>query len=141
MVYYCVRIDDGPDMTAMKDEALIAAYLLHATTSTRDGTDAEQLAAFDELQELVWNDPERAWPVICEVIRRASADDVLAYVAAGPLEDLLVHHPHAFIDRVESLAKEEAQFRRAVSGVWGWNSIPDDVRKRLDEVLGNEPRL
>ena len=125
----------------MKDAALIAAYLLHAATSTRDGTDAEQLAASDELQELVWNDPERAWPVICEVIRRASADDVLACVAAGPLEDLLVHHPHAFIDRVESLATEDAHFRRAVSGVWGWNSIPDDVRRRLDKVLGDETRL
>jgi hypothetical protein len=128
-------------MTTMKDAALITAYLLHAATSTRDGTDAEQLAASDELQELVWNDPERAWPVICEVIRRASADDVLAYVAAGPLEDLLVHHPHAFIDRVESLAKEDAHFRWAVSGVWGWNSIPDDVRRRLDKVLGDETRL
>jgi hypothetical protein len=125
----------------MRDEDLIAGYLLHAETSMRDGTDAEHFDAEEELDDAVRDDPERAWPIICEVIRRISADDILAYVAAGPLEDLLVHHPHVFIDRVESLAKEDAHFRRAVSGVWGWDSIPDHVRQRLDAVLGDEPRL
>jgi hypothetical protein len=125
----------------MKDEDLIAGYLSHSETSTRDGTDAEHFDAFDELNDVVRDDPERAWPIICEIIRRISADDILAYVAAGPLENLLVHHPHAFIDRVESLAKQDAHFRRALSGVWGWNSIPEDIRKRIDAILGDEPRL
>lgn len=125
----------------MKDEDLIAAYVSHAATRMRDGTDAEHFAAADELRELVWHNPERAWPIICEIIQRVSADDILAYVAAGLLEDLLVHHPHAFIDRVESRAKQDTHFRRAVSGVWGWTRIPDDVLKRLDEILGDEPRL
>jgi hypothetical protein len=125
----------------MTDEELIAGYLLHSETTTRDGTDAEHFAAFEELNEVVRRHPERAWPLICEIIRRITADRILAYVAAGPLEDLLVHHPHAFIDRVESLAKQDAHFRRAVSGVWGWNSIPEDVQTRIDAVLGDEPRL
>ena len=128
-------------MVSVKDEDLIRRYLLHAETSTRDGTDAEHFEAYEEVDECVRKDPERAWPIICEVIRQISADDILAYVAAGPLEDLMVRHPHAFIDRVESLAKQDAHFRRAVSGVWGWNSIPADVRKRLDEVVSDEPRL
>jgi hypothetical protein len=66
---------------------------------------------------------------------------MLASVAAGPLEDLLCRHPSAFIDRVETRGKQDAHFRRAVSGVWGWGSMPDDVRKRLDDLLGDEPRL
>ena len=125
----------------MNDEELITRYLLHAETFTRNRTDDEHFKAFEEIDNRIWNDPERAWPVIREILRRISADNVLAYVAAGPLEDLLVRHPYAFIDRVEALARKDGHFRRAVSGVWGWNSIPEDVRKRLDDVLGDEPRL
>jgi hypothetical protein len=125
----------------MKDADLVAGYLAHAETSMRDGTDAEHFAAADELNSRVWDEPERAWPVICKIIKRIAHDDILAYVAAGPLEDLLVNHPHAFIDRVEALAKQDAHFRRAVSGVWGSNSMPAEIRRRLDELLGDEPRL
>jgi hypothetical protein len=127
----------------MTDAEIISGYLAHAKTTTRDGTDAENFDANEELDDLVTDEPERAWPLICEVIRRISPqdEDILAYVAAGPLEDLLVRHPYAFIDRIESLAKNDAHFRRAVSGVWGWNSIPSEIRTRLDTLLGDEPRL
>jgi len=127
----------------MTDAELIAGYLAHAITTTRDGTDAEHYDAREQLDELISDAPERAWPLICEIIRRiAPADeDILAYVAAGPLEDLLARHPHAFIDRIEELAINDAHFRRTVSGVWGWIRIPSDIRARLDKVLGDAPRL
>jgi hypothetical protein len=105
----------------MTDDELIARYLTHAAITARDGTDGECFDASDELDELVNDEPERAWPLMCEIIRRISPEneDILAYVAAGPLEDLLVRHPHTFIDRAENLARSDAHFRRAVSGVWG----------------------
>jgi hypothetical protein len=121
----------------MTDAELISGYLAHAATRTRDGTDAEHFEASDELDDLVTDEPERAWPLICEIIRRiAPADeDILAYVAAGPLENLLAQHPHTVIERVEILASNDAHFRRALSGVWGWNRIPPDVRARLERLL------
>jgi Family of unknown function (DUF6869) len=127
----------------MTHAELISAYLAHAATRTRDGTDAEHFEASEALDDLVADDPERAWPLICEIIRRIAPDDedILAYVAAGPLENLLVQHPHTVIDRVESLASNDAHFRRALSGVWGWKRIPPEVRARMDRVLGDEPRL
>ena len=127
----------------MTDADLIARFLAHATTTTRDGTDAEYFEAHAQLDELVSDEPERAWPVICEIVRRvAPADeDILSYVAAGPLEDLLVRHANTFIDRIEELARRDAHFRRALSGVWGWNRIPSDVRARLNKLFGDEPRL
>jgi hypothetical protein len=125
----------------MEDAGLIAAYLTHAKTQTRDGTDAEHFEAAEELDSLICDEPERAWPLICEIIRQVTEDDILAYVVAGPLENLLVRHPHAFIDRVEVLARQDSHFRRAVSGVWGWNSVPAEIRQRLDALLGDEPRL
>ena len=75
------------------------------------------------------------------VVDSATRDEVLAYIAAGPLENLLCRHPHAFIDRVEILATRDAHFRRALSGVWGWERMPDDVLARLDVLFGDEPRL
>ena len=127
----------------MTDAELISAYLAHSRTRTRDGTDAEHFDAPEELDTLVTDDPERAWPLICEIIRRISPkdEDILAYVAAGPLEDLLVRHPYAFIDRIEIRATKDAHFRRAISVVWGWKSIPSEVRTRLDRLLGDEPRM
>src|SRR5258707_3082848 len=118
----------------MKDADLVAAFLAHAETVTRDGTDAEHFTSREELDERITDEPERAWTIICEMISRIADDDILAYVAAGPLEYLLVRHPHAFIDRIEALAKQDRHFRRAVSGVWGWNSMPAGVRRRLDEL-------
>jgi hypothetical protein len=114
----------------MTDAELISGYLTHAKITTRDGTDAEHFDAHEQLDELVTNEPERAWPVICEIIRRISPEDedILAHVAAGRLEDLLARH-------------HDGHFRRAVSGVWGWIRIPSDVRTRLDKLLGDEPRL
>lgn len=127
----------------MTDTELIAGYLAHARTTTRDGTDADNFEAWEELNALVMDAPERAWPLLCEIIRRISSedDDILAYVAAGPLEDLLARHPQAFIERIENLAQNDAHFRRAVSGVWGWTRIPADIRERLDRLLRDEPRL
>jgi hypothetical protein len=127
----------------MTDSELISGYLAHANTTTRDGTDAEHFDAREQLDELVTDEPEKAWPIICEIIRRISPEDedILAYVAAGPLEDLLARHPHTSIDRIEELARKDAHFCRAVSGVWGWIRIPSDIRTRLDKLLGNEPRL
>jgi|SRR5436190_8724115 len=127
----------------MTDPELVEGYLAHAATVTRDGTDAEHFEAYEQLDDLVNEDPERAWPIICEIVRRITPadEDILAYVAAGPLEDLLARHPYAFIDRIEELSKRDTHFRRAVSGVWGENRMPSDVRTRIDRLLGDEPRL
>jgi hypothetical protein len=61
---------------------------------------------------LVLDELEQAWPIICEVIRgiRHDAEDLLAYVSAGPLEDVLVYHPYTFIDRIEALARNTSIF-------------------------------
>lgn len=50
-----------------------------------------------------------------EMIRRTSDGFTLAYVAAGPLEDLLAYHGEVFIARVERLAKTDSHFRSAAA--------------------------
>ena len=120
---------------------LVTAYLQHAAESISGGKDQPLSDAWVRLDNLVRDEPEAAWPVVLELVRRARQDDVLAYIAAGPLEDLLCRHPHAFIDRVEALGRRDPHFRRALSGVWGFSTMPADVWNRLEVLLKDEDRL
>jgi Family of unknown function (DUF6869) len=122
-------------------EPLIIAYIDHSEAVSLRREERDLPPALDQLEDLIRDDPETAWSIIQELVRRATRDEVLAYIAAGPLENLLCNHPRAFIDRVEDLAAQDAHFRRALSGVWGWESMPDDVLARLDALFGDEPRL
>jgi hypothetical protein len=122
-------------------EEVLTAYLDHAEAVSLRHEERDLPPALDHVEDLIRRDPETAWTVIQELVRRATCDEVLAYIAAGPLENLLCNHPHAFIDRVEVLAARDAHFRRALSGVWGWSRMPDDVVARLDTLFGDEPRL
>lgn len=91
--------------------------------------------AWQRLHELVWSEPEEAWKVI-EAIRQANGSDlIIANLAAGPLEDLLATHGEQFIERVETLSRRDAQFRRLLGGVWR-SSISEKVWTRLRAVAG-----
>lgn len=55
--------------------------------------------AIAELFEVCSDDPQRAFNVICEILACNPRKDVVGYLGAGPLEDLLIHHCE-FIDIV-----------------------------------------
>ena len=97
--------------------------------------------AWEAVNALVREQPERAWSMILRLVELSPDDRVLANVAAGPLEDLLKFQPYAFIDRVENRARTDAKFRRCLSGVWGWSSIPDDVQGRMRRTWEGEDPL
>ncbi len=101
----------------------------------QDAQDAEAerngFWAWEAVEDLVRREPEHAWAAIVELVRHAPDDSVLASIAAGPLEDLLCHHPYAMIDRVEQLALEDTKFRRCVAGVWGWSRLPEGLQARI----------
>jgi hypothetical protein len=90
--------------------------------------------SWDRLWELVRDDPEAAWGVI-QIIREDGSDRILANLAAGPLEDLLVEHGDQFIDRVEALARRDAQFKKLLGAVWQ-NSMSLKLWRRIKAVAG-----
>ena len=55
---------------------------------------------------------------------------VPAVVAAGMLEDLLKNAGEEYIDRVETLARDNATFGRMLTGVWP-SSIPSGAWERV----------
>lgn len=97
--------------------------------------------AHEAVDLLVRTEPEKAWSMILRLIELSPDDYVLARVAASPLEDLLGLHAYAFIDRVETQARKDPKFRRCLSGVWGWSSIPEDVQVRMRRTWEGEDPL
>jgi len=104
------------------------AYLAHArrqSAATEWAVEAVSDIVYAEHWEALWN-------VVLSIARREDPIEVeaLAFVAAGPLEDLVCKAGPAFIDRVEHEAKFNRQFARLLTGVWVRNADPA-VRERI----------
>src|SRR5262245_7875762 len=91
-------------------------------------------------------DPETAWRAILEILKRDLTDDQTALLAAGPLEDLLVWHGPAFINRVEDEARLNSPFNHLLGGVWR-REMPKEIWERIEHarkecmVAGRGPEL
>jgi hypothetical protein len=79
------------------------------------------------------DNPERAWQCILYALDNPHCGPHLGVLAAGPLEDLLSHHGAAYIDRVETLAKDNPKFAWLLGGVWRFQ-MSDEVWDRVQKV-------
>lgn len=101
-------------------EAIADAYLSHHKTKREDDA-----WAFDEVWDMVRNHPDIALELTLLLLTKSGDDDAtLAYVAAGPLEDLLKLHGPTVIDRIERESKDSSRLQLALSGVWGLRGLP-----------------
>lgn len=82
------------------------------------------------------NEPELAWPIILALVEAAPNHEAIAFVAAGPLEDLVQNYGDEFGDRIVERARDDAAFRSALRGVWGWERVSESLRTRIFELLG-----
>ena len=80
--------------------------------------------------------PERAWPLILELLA-AVPGDVLAYVGAGPLEAFVVRHGGQFIDQIEHEVRRNPRLREAALEMnLARGTLPAVAEARLVAVLG-----
>ena len=74
--------------------------------------------AFEAVRMMGAHDPDQCWRFL-EIARNADLSDVqLAYLSAGPFEDLLKRHGRDFIARVEVAARDDTKMRVLVATVW-----------------------
>ena len=92
----------------------------------------EDFWAWEELTWTVIDDPERAWPVILQLVEQA-VDADLEFIGAGPIEHLVEYHGTAFIDRIESTAASNERFREALATIWlnKWKQDPEVVTRTV----------
>lgn len=110
-------------------ETWITLYYLPEDSQERQ----ENFWAFSRLDDLCNDDPESCWEVIHLIRQLDGSEKILANLAAGPLEDLLVRHGNDFIDRIESLAEKDPQFKKLLGAVWQ-QDMPDAIWKRVKAV-------
>lgn len=121
---------DDTAVTGLDDEGVAREWIACTTMERHDRAHRDRDCATDQMYKWVRRDPERAWRIIHAIRAQDGSDDVLANLAAGPLEDLMVYHGPAFIARVEALSRQDAQFRKLLGAVWR-NDMTDDVWRRL----------
>ena len=130
-------------MNADERSQLVAAYISHHTRRHVWGQDMvlrEELGeqnfwAFEKMAELAQNSPELCLDLILQILRTPHEDSVAEVLAAGPLEELLVHHGSEIIARLEKAAMEDASFRHLLGGVWE-TGIDKSVWARVDACRG-----
>lgn len=98
-------------------------------------THKDNFWAFTTLSDWCEEAPDLCWEAVGEIRRTDGSDKILANLASGPLEDLLVQHGPQYIDAIEKLASHDEQFRKLLGAVWQ-NNIADDVWVRLKRVAG-----
>lgn len=87
----------------------------------------------DREYDLVRENPDEAWFLILEILRRNNNSQILEVLSAGPLEDLLAKHGERMITAVENEARANPSFSTLLGGVWR-NSISEEVWSRVEKV-------
>jgi hypothetical protein len=82
---------------------------------------------------------DEQWVMILELVALAPEDEqVLGFIAAGPLEGFLGRFDNEAIERVEAAAEADPKFRRVLTGVWK-HGMSDAVWKRVRAVQATVP--
>jgi hypothetical protein len=121
----------------MNVSSLRIGYRAHAKDRDNDAT----FWAFEAMHALVDESPGDAWEIVRDLIAETVDDTVLAYIAAGPLEELIVRHGALLIDAIEATAARDARMCRALVGVWGHERMSPDVRRRIGHLIRDESPL
>ncbi len=92
--------------------------------------------AFGKVDDYCSGEPENGWKVLLRLTFMSdNSPQDLAYIAAGPAEQLLTKHGDQFVDRFIELARKEPRFRHLLGGVWK-SAMPERIWSRIQEVSG-----
>jgi hypothetical protein len=117
--------------------AIAAAYWEHHRRSTspdravRTTADDYEWASTD-IDERIHSQPVEAIELLMEIADGAPSGGALAYLGAGPIEDLIRRNgTDTVIDGVEAAARRSSNFRTALRCAWYDDDVAPDVRDRL----------
>ena len=97
------------DTPGSDEEVLAATYLRQYETDSKD-----DFWAYKQVDELVKKNPQAGWRITRRLIDLAP-DGALAYVAAGPLEDMVNLWGNELRDEIEQEARRNRRFLEALS--------------------------
>ena len=95
----------------MEDDEIVAGYVRHVDRDESSKND-DTFWAWEAVTGLIQTDPERAWRLLLSALGRCAPEHE-HFIGAGPLEELLVHHPRLFAERVAKEVHKNERFREA----------------------------
>jgi hypothetical protein len=90
--------------------------------------------AFETLSKFCRSQPEDAWQVIVSIYDEQPEEIILANLAAGPAEDLLVYHGSVALPWMAAYCAGEPGIAKVLRMVWR-NAMPDDVWDGLKRLI------
>ncbi|CAB1080360.1 hypothetical protein D1AOALGA4SA_8043 [Olavius algarvensis Delta 1 endosymbiont] len=122
---------------AMIDEIFIHEWIKYQEDLSKDG-DEDLHWTEDHLMDLMLQgEYSELWDFIMKVYRKEPSKKVLAILAAGELEDILVAKGDEYIARVELLAANDQRFKNLLGGVWK-NAMSDEVWQKVSDASNKE---
>ena len=101
------------------DPQIVARYwLINWDSSTSDHEKELNSWVDDALYAAMQYDADYAFKIIEAINEQDENQSKIEVFAAGPVEDLLVHHGSEVIQKVVALASRDANFARVLGGVW-----------------------
>jgi hypothetical protein len=106
------------------------ATLAEAYLRERETRNNEDFWAWEEVHRRIRVDLAEAWEVTLSLVEKSGSDSALAYVAAGPLEDLVDGYGDSALDVIEAECETNQKLQRALSGIWLERESPVLMRWR-----------
>lgn len=120
-------------------ERLIGGYWTHRRRlagGRQERLDADKWAwAWDEVEMAFIEPSARTFPMLMALIESAGDDEALAYLGAGPLENLINRYGIQFAEQIEESARRDPAFRKALANVQVSSNVPASVRDRLARFM------
>ena len=115
---------------------LAKSWVNFANAEYESDTYEDNFWAFQELSDLVCDEPDHAIDVILMILSIDSSEVVSGKLGAGPIEDLLGVNGPQVVDRVEKISSENIAFSEALKGCWN-AGIDPEVWKRIEKAIGD----
>ena len=116
------------------DEKLISTYMEHYSLEKEGLSTINTFWAHEKVDDITAHDPEEGLRITLELLRRSKDDATLAYIAAGPLENLLVYHGKKIINKIRNEADSDERIQFALSGVW-LDREKDEIYSEWEELM------
>jgi hypothetical protein len=100
------------------EEKLIKDYFIYYENIDNEEKSDKTFWAWEMVEDLVSENPIVGLDLTIKLLKRSKDEKTLAYVAAGPLENLFKCHWEKIKNKIEQIADKDEKIQLAISGVW-----------------------
>ncbi len=108
--------------------SMIKGYINYYKSDFKD-EEAQELAW--QLEDYIENNPKLAIQIISDLINLCDSQELLYYIAAGPLENFVNKYGPDFESDLAIISRQNPDFRKALLGVYPSKTLGEDFIPKL----------